>query len=410
MDFGRYVDERTTMMIAVVLLSALAGILFMGLLAPLVTSFTMGADVRLEPGYFNARTIVPTALIFLTLITCLMLRYIDPQRVAYGVGALVLVSVVSFAVSPFGNRYVDLAMPIGVFGLGAVSYRIVCHARAGTSSRAKARVISPQLIHLGAVLILLGLVITSSMTTETMVGDQRAGLRFTEGGSQSIGDYTVKVVGFDRYYAGEPFRMNEGSQIVQEAQFEVYKDGRLVDTGSVKQLYDFRWEQFYTTNYVKRFLGEEFFVSPANPTYVDSEGRTATFYMRIVPGMNLLWAGTVLMAAGMLSTAYLDLTGPVARVEKPRSKRKADKYEEMLRNELEARKKRSTPQPAKAASVKKSSESLSAVGVDRSSRKKLEREGINNTARLREADPRELSEKTGIPEETIRSWINKDRD
>ena len=96
---------------------------------------------------------------------------------------------------------------------------------------------------------------------------------------------------------GTPYGSYPGSAYVSTVDFDVYRWGQPFDSGQVRYISDFKWEQSYTETYIHRGLLEELFIAPKS---VDTKAQTVELYVRKVPFMTALWGGFYLMVLGVL--------------------------------------------------------------------------------------------------------------
>jgi cytochrome c biogenesis factor len=326
-----FINSRNAMLAAIIMFSVLFMILIMGMLIPLFT------DATLDAGWFNDRTMLPTLLLALLLGVCLLLPEVSPIKILI-ILAIVLVTTVIFAViSPFHNAAIDVSVPVLLFATLAIVYRII------RLPKLTLRSVSPQIIHIGIVLILIGIVVSTNTRIDgsTVIHDG-------ELGDYEGQPYAVKITGISNRYEGAPYEEYPGSSYVTMIDFELYQGGTLIDHDEVKFITDFKWGQSYATNYVYRSLTKEVFI-----TTKMVEGDYANLYMRTAPWITAVWGGIILMSLGIVLLMYSVRTGKegakAAETIKERKKEtkkekrggkiagKEDvdrKYEELLQKEL----------------------------------------------------------------------------
>jgi hypothetical protein len=109
--------------------------------------------------------------------------------------------------------------------------------------------------------------------------------------------YSVHVTDITSGIEGEPYGGYSGSAYVSTIDFDVYKWGQPFDSGQIRYISDYKWQQSYTETYIHRGLLEEFFIAPKS---VDTQAQTVELYVRKVPFMTSLWGGFYLMVLGVL--------------------------------------------------------------------------------------------------------------
>ena len=333
------INTHNVMLASVVLFSVLFMIMIIGMLIPLLKPGAV-----LDATWFNERTALPTLVLAMLLGVCLLIPDIAPSRIV-GIVIVVILATVLFAVaSPFGNLPIDASMPILVFALLAVFYKIYRTYRAG--SRSMLRRISPHIIHLGIVLILIGVVVS----TNTRIDGSEV-IREGTLGTYAGQPYAVKVTGIRSQYEGAPYGEYPGSSYVTQVDFELYSGDRLIDRDEVKYITDFKWGQSYATNYVYRSLTKEVFI-----TTKMTESDLANLYMRTAPWITAVWGGIIIMSVGiilLMYTAGRERAAPDSKKDGRgkgkngkskngrgnRGRKDLDrKYENLLRTELDAMK------------------------------------------------------------------------
>ncbi|WP_340820576.1 cytochrome c-type biogenesis CcmF C-terminal domain-containing protein [Methanolobus sp. WCC4] len=289
-----------TMLATVVTFLLLATIITMGMLTPLIAKLTTGVELSLEASYFNNRTAIPVAVLMLLLSTCMLVGYAERRYILPIVGASSLVSVIFAVVSPFGNTPIDISLPILTVTLLATLYRIfgIYMKSRSMDTRTKIRKLSAHVIHIGIILILLGIVLSSNMKVESS-----AVLGTNEMTAFEGQHYQLIVNSMNSYYSGEAFRTYPGSSYTTEVIFDIYKDGNYFKSGKVEYITDFKWGQTYTTTFINRGLTEELFIAPRAISESDGE---IDLYMRTVPFINCLWGGMYLMVIGIIALLFTD--------------------------------------------------------------------------------------------------------
>lgn len=281
---------RTTIFATVVVLVLLAALITMGLLTPFIVRLTTGDKILLDEAYFNRRAALPTLTLVGLLALCLM-RGISGKKESLAVlGLGILGSGLSFFLSPFSNPAVDIAFPLLAAALFAVVYRLL--SSGGKSFAGTVRKASSHIIHLGVVLLLVGILFSTNMTQE-----DSAVIKVNELGSfESVG-YNVMVTDISSGIEGKPYGGYSGSAYVSTIKFDVYRGSWLVEQGEVKYISDFKWGQSYTETYIRRGLLDELFIAPKA---VDTKNLTVDLYVRRVPFMSCLWGGFYLMVIGIV--------------------------------------------------------------------------------------------------------------
>ena len=338
----KYIDQmftaRNTMLATVLTLLLLSLLLTIGMLTPLIARFATGVEMKMDAGYFNNRAAIPTAIILLLMSICL-LRDLGTKKVSVILVAVFGMSLVSLFVSPFNIASIDVSVPALVLALMATLYRIVRSVDRIKKFRSL-RSVGAHVIHLGVVLILIGVIFSSGMKVEdsgVLSIDEM--VVFDEQG------YGIVITDLESGFEGSAYKEYPGSSYVTEIDFDVYRNGAHFDTGQVSYITDLKWGQTYTTTYVNRGLLEELFVAPRGID--ESEGKV-NLYVRTVPFITSLWTGIYLMAIGIVVLAANEYLISGRRGFVPPKNKKGSKlprsdlemrYAEKLEKELESRRK-----------------------------------------------------------------------
>ncbi|WP_407355680.1 cytochrome c-type biogenesis CcmF C-terminal domain-containing protein [Methanolobus sp. WCC5] len=322
-----------TMLATVVTFLLLATIVTIGMLTPLIAKLATGIELSLQPEYFNNRTAIPVAALVLLLSACMLIGYSERRYVLPVVGTSIFLSLLFAILSPFGNIAMDISVPVLIIALAATLYRVgkIYAANKNTATSGKIRKLSAHVIHIGILLILLGIILSSNMKIE---GSAVLG---TDGTGEFEGQpYQLKIIRMESYYSGEAFRNYPASSYTTEVDFDIYRNGDYFRSGQVKYITDFKWGQTYTTTYINRGLTEELFVAPRA---IDESSGEIDLYMRTVPFINCLWGGIYLMAIGIIGLLISDRTSAGRTnnaIKRPRAGAEG-RYDRMLEQEIEKR-------------------------------------------------------------------------
>ncbi|WP_292486887.1 cytochrome c-type biogenesis CcmF C-terminal domain-containing protein [Methanohalobium sp.] len=293
-EIKQILTKSNVMLVALLVFVLLAALITVGMLTPLLVDFLTGNSMNLDAYYFNIRAALPTGVLIILLSIYLLLGKLSEKKLFVTVSGVVVLSAVFAFMSPFNSLPVDFIIPVSVLAIIAIFYNILYSVTGWKYNPYKnTRSISAHIIHLGLVLIMLGVVLSTGLTAEdsTVVSTESRG--FFEGQ-----DYSVSVTKISTQFEGEPFKSHPGSAYVTDISFDVYKNGDYFDSGNVKSIRDLKWDQSYTTTYIHRNLLEEYFIAPKG---VDMETGKVNLYSRTVPFITFVWGGLCLMAFGILS-------------------------------------------------------------------------------------------------------------
>ncbi|WP_235283150.1 cytochrome c-type biogenesis CcmF C-terminal domain-containing protein [Methanosarcina sp. 2.H.A.1B.4] len=281
---------RSTMLATVFVLVLLAALITMGLLTPFILRVSTGEEILLDAAYFNLRAALPTLALVMLLTLCLLLRSAGRKEALLVLGLGTVGSVLSVIFSPFSSLPLNLVFPLLAAAFFAVVYRLLSLRE--KTLKGNLRGAGSHIIHLGAVLLLVGILFSTNMNLEDSAVVPQGGV----GTFKSMG-YSVHVTNITSGIEGTPYGGYPGSAYVSTVYFDVYRWGQPFDRGQVRYISDFKWEQSYTETYIHRGLLEELFIAPKS---VDTKARTVELYVRKVPFMTALWGGFYLMVLGVL--------------------------------------------------------------------------------------------------------------
>jgi cytochrome c biogenesis factor len=281
---------RNTMFATVSVLVLLAALIAMGLLTPFIVRISTGEEILLDAAYFNLRAALPTLALIMLLTLCLLIGSAGKKEGFLVLGLGIAGSALSVAFSPFSSLPVNISFPLLAVAFFAVIYRLLSSKE--KTLKETLRRAGSHVVHLGAVLLLVGIVFSTNMNLE-----DSAVVPLGEVGTFKSMGYSVHITNITSGIEGEPYGGYSGSAYISTIDFDVYRWGQPFDSGQIKYISDFKWQQSYTETYIHRGLLEELFIAPKS---VDTEARTVELYIRKVPFMTSLWGGFYLMVLGVL--------------------------------------------------------------------------------------------------------------
>jgi len=297
------ITVRSTMIATVFSLVLLAALITMGLLTPFIMRVSTGKEIMLDAAYFNMRAALPVLFLVLLIIICVLTGAAGKKGALAVLGLGVTGSLLSVFFSPFSSFSVNISFPLLAAALFSVVYRLFSfREKTEKTLKGTLRRISPHIIHLGAVLLLIGVVFSSNMSLE-----DSAVLSPGEKVTFTPMRYTVYVTNITSGLEGAPFGGYSGSAYASTIDFDIYRGDEFFDSGQVKYITDFKWKQSYSETYIHRGLLEELFIAPK---YVDSKALKVDLYIRKVPFMTSLWGGFFIMVFGILLLFFSDSLPP----------------------------------------------------------------------------------------------------
>lgn len=281
---------RSTIFATVSMLTLLAALIAIGLLTPFIVRLGTGKEILLDAAYFTLRAALPTLALVMLLVLCLLIGSAGKKESLLVLGLGIAGSVLSAVFSPFPDMPVNISFPLLTAAFFAVIYRLLSLKE--KSLKGNLRKAGSHIVHLGAVLLLFGIIFSTNMNIEdsAVVPEGEMGI------FESMG-YSILITNMTSGMEGEPYGGYSGSSYVITIDFDVYRWGHPFDSGQIKYISDFKWQQSYTETYIHRGLLEELFIAPKS---VDIKSRNVELYVRKVPFMTSLWGGFYLMVLGVL--------------------------------------------------------------------------------------------------------------
>ncbi len=324
MKIYEYVDNRRTMYLTIIVISLIALILVTGILTPLIVQLTTGSKINLTVEYFNTRVALPAFALVVLLGICMTLNYFKSQNILIVTGVIIVLSIVSATLNIFGDLWLSASLPIFIFALIATLFKLtkLINLKAPRQSLRNA---SPHVIHLGIMLILIGVVLSTTLAYE----DTKS---LTPGSSWDLKKYTIKVKAVTQD--------KDSYSTFYLIDLEIYKDGNFLDQTTMKLSYDMRWidmfEQGYSKAYIKRLPSEDLFIAIKGLTPGHGTG-IVTLYAKVSPAISLIWIGLLVMAAGIGIIAGIERVPVIVPEVKVKKKDIKSKYEARFQAELRKR-------------------------------------------------------------------------
>jgi len=386
----------------------LSFICFFGITAPIYSKLVMHVNANpTDREFFNTLAYPFTMLLMFIIGMCLpykpIVKKIGAQKYLIAAAVILLLSIIFAFIVPGPEYYVinhsspfyttasgitrmlgSLSLlsyaPIFLFALAAIVYRFVLDAKGTKDSKRLMKPAGITLIHLGTILLLLGVIVSQSfdVTYRMNYSDSELGeIQYVSTGVLddygNYKDYSDNPLGLELvlnngdaiHTVSTSDRMVEG--LTKNAfHINLYRDGRKISTGTAlfwielnDEDLDGTFERVEWTN----IMDDEKLFNTYHVKYGGRIDNGYNFVIKEIPLISAVWIGSVLMCIGVLLT-FTDQelfgvkekikfkgktrTAPEAPAKKAGRKRKepaskepsaADKYEKMLMEELEAAKK-----------------------------------------------------------------------
>ncbi len=296
---------NTALSMAFIAITMIAVVSLWGIVFPIINSGITGGDVSIDATFFNKWT-YPFVLMFLAgLIGCHLHEYLDMRKYSAALlGAVVLGFIGIVMEFPTSNMMANLGLPLTAIAGVSVAYNLI-----NSLMKKRTTQISRSLLHLGIVIIVLGILLSS--TNEANYGE----LMGTPRGSLDLGDMELE---FGEFTAIEATGLIANDVMSQELTPEF--------TGLKIPVTVTRNGASYTKDVYIMLYAAHGIVS--RPTVIRAPGydvylvlhQSQTVYRAMVhqlqgidfipnefvlsviyfPLMNLIWLGTLIMCIGVL--------------------------------------------------------------------------------------------------------------
>ncbi len=285
-----YVTDRNTMFVAVLLLSLTAAV------AVALMLKTVGSDQAATYAELGQKMTALFVALTVAMSLCLVWRLVGRERAIPLAVAIVAVSIALAVAATWtgaADGVVAFALPSSLLAAAASTVRLA-QALSKGPARSRAYRAGAQVAHLGAALLLAAFVVSSNLQSYPPQGPEVA---VVVGGQLSVGAYEVHLTGIDVSYdvEGRP----AGVTMVRTAHMDVYEGGRLVRGDACLDILYGGSEaaghyELERVAFVESSLSEDLYMSFEWMSY-----EVALLHVKVVPAMPALWAGALLLAAGM---------------------------------------------------------------------------------------------------------------
>lgn len=404
---GPLLSESNIFDLTAIVFILLSFVAFFGISAPIYKSLVLHQNATAtEREFFNTLAYPFTMLLMLVIGICLpyrsIVKKIGTQKYLIVAAGILLFSIVlAFIIpdgrpeyyvinhsSPFyrsasgftqmlGSISLLSYAPIFIFSLVAILYKFTLDIKNTGDKKKLLKPAGVTLIHLGTVILLLGVIVSQSFDVtyrvnyaDSQLGDTQyvsVGLLDDFGTSK---DYSDNPLGFQLILAdtGSPIhkeatgdRMVEG--LTKNAFYvNLYRNGKVISTGAVRywiELYDENMDGTPERVEWTKIMDDEHLLNTYHVKYGGRTGSGYNFVVKQIPLISFVWIGAAMMCIGSLlvfahqqmfspgvavlksgkQTAPVNKTGKKKPVTAKKGQDKpADKYEQMLMDELEAKK------------------------------------------------------------------------
>ncbi len=234
----------------------------------------------MAPEVFEVR-LAPFVIILAAIFTIHTLRpFIDLQKILVVVGLGIVFSL-TYALMSEGSSWMVGAMIPWAFICGFSIFRYMWRYRT-KKLLPMLRAWGPYTAHLGMMLILIGYCLSYGLDTENTVTLQ-------EGERKPVGEFVIELEEIEMVTESDEFRVIAFVIITEEGK-EIVNDqiSKGIVSGGV---------------YLKHELDRDIYITLNS---ADPEESTATITIREIPGIILVWTGTIMTLLGMLMTMFTE--------------------------------------------------------------------------------------------------------
>ncbi|RZN61137.1 cytochrome c-type biogenesis CcmF C-terminal domain-containing protein [Methanonatronarchaeum sp. AMET6-2] len=258
------IQNLTTL--TVILLGVTTIVIFMGVLLGLGPEYRSYYDHRVSP--------IILAILYLIL-ACYLLRYINKKKTLLTILFLIIASAILYFTSPTENIYLDLSLPILISLLIILTIDLLKTLINRKTDRLQRT--GTTLIHISFVLIVLGVIVTSTMG---VYSEQT----INENETWGFGDYEIEFTGYEETDRGYATYHHFNLQITDkdDRQTNTYIEG--VEKGDSQS---FR-PAIHST------ITEDLYIS-----LTSAEKDQVTVTAETNPLILLMWIGSILFAVGL---------------------------------------------------------------------------------------------------------------
>ncbi len=273
-------STRNTFYATIILLAALSFILFWGLTSSmLLQSFGSSVSIDLYGAWSYPFTLGLIAVLGICMFESLGKHW--TKGIIFGAVLVILFIILK----PLSSIYTNLAVSVLSFAGISCAYQIF-KSTASKGIKNQLRSCCPHVVHLGIVVIIVGVLMSTFATSETVLF-----MKFNE--KKTVGGYEIQLV--DLAFPVE--HKHATAVLTKIGVYNIYKDGILIDSGAAS-FREIKGE-FLTEPLIYRGL-----LADVNVRYQGIGTQTPIFIsvanVRVIPGMTILWSGSILVVIGII--------------------------------------------------------------------------------------------------------------
>lgn len=283
LSFSSLFSNKNLFNATIIALAGIGFILFWGLTSILILEiYEFGASISID--LFGTWAYPFTIFLLFVMAVCAIPK--SHNRLRFTLGAIAL-CVLVLLIKPFDDAHTDLSATVLFLASVASIYRIAITAKFNWNALVLS---APHLVHFGVALLLVGVLMSTFATSETVL-------------FQSF-DVAKSIEGYDIELIDLSFPVSHthtSATITKIATYEIYKDDKKVGVGSAS----FREEkgEFITEPYIYHGLLSDVYI-----TYQGIGTNTPILIsianIKVVPGMTILWSGCLLLFIGIVPLLF----------------------------------------------------------------------------------------------------------
>jgi cytochrome c-type biogenesis protein CcmF len=269
----------------------------LGVFYPMLALTLRNELVFVEESFFNIYSFPLMVTFLLCLMACSTIGKLPRKGTLSVVSLSVALGGVGLILQPTGNAFVDFSLPVTASTLVALLCAMVMDVKTKKWS-----FLFSKAVHVGLVVVLLGVFLSSTMRSE------HGPLYLSIGESRQLGDVfvtlekgIVKMVGVDGFVSREGWAMPRYYEA--ELTFLISSGGSTVE-GSITCLQERGWEFSYASAFISRGLIRDVYVVVSYPRGVNftspNEVHGADVQVSVINFTSLLWVGSTLSSIAML--------------------------------------------------------------------------------------------------------------
>ena len=281
---SRILSAKNTFYATIILLVGLSFILFWGLTSSLLFNY-IGAFVSID---FYGAWSYPLFLALVAVLGICMFKSSLMQRNGIILGLVLLLAFV--LLKPAEGLAANISAAVLIFaGIGSI-YQVL-HSSYVSGMKNKLRLVAPHIVHLGIVLMLVGVLLSTYASSETVLFMGMNEKKEVAGYEIQLNDLAFPVE--HKFTSVE----HSSAVLTKIGIYSIYKDGQLLGSGAAS----FREikEEYITDPFIYRGL-----FADVNVRYQGIGTTTPIFIsianVRVVPGMSIMWFGCILVIMGII--------------------------------------------------------------------------------------------------------------